>query len=92
MYIIHNKEKDKYYVGQSKDIIKRINQHFKGVVPNNPIFAEDYYYSTYNNKDDIFEIKIIKCETKDELDSLEKRLIYEYDAKNSGYNGTNGNL
>lgn len=92
VYIIHNKEKDKYYVGQSKDIIKRINQHFKGVVPNNPIFAEDYYYSTYNNKDDIFEIKIIKCETKDELDSLEKRLIYEYDAKNSGYNGTNGNL
>ena len=91
-YIIHNKEKDKYYVGQSKDVYKRLKQHFKGTVPNNPIFAEDYYTSKYENKDELFEVKIIKCETKDELDRKEKQLIYEYDSWNSGYNSTSGNI
>lgn len=92
VYIIHNKEKDKYYVGQSKDVMKRIKQHFSGTVPKNIIFAEDYYNSQLANKDNIFEIKIIKCCTKDELDKLEKSLIYEYDSWNNGYNGTSGNI
>lgn len=92
VYIIHNKEKDKYYVGQSKDILKRIKQHFNGTIPKNYIFAEDYYTSKYQNKEDLFEIKIIPCETKDELDKLEKKLIFEYDSWNNGYNGTSGNL
>ena len=91
-YIIHNKEKDKYYVGQSKDVYKRLKQHFKGTVPNNPIFAEDYYTSKVENKNELFEVKIIKCETKDELDSLEKKLILEYDSWNNGYNRTSGNI
>ena len=92
VYVIHNKEKDKYYVGQSKDIMKRIKQHFNGTIPKNIIFAEDYYTSQMENRDNIFELKIIRCETKDELDSLEKKLIYEYDSWNSGYNGTSGNI
>ena len=91
-YIIHNKENDKYYVGQSKDVYKRLKQHFKGTVPNNPIFAEDYYTSKLENKSELFEVKIIKCETKDELDSMEKKLILEYDSWNSGYNRTSGNI
>lgn len=91
-YVIHNREKtEKYYVGQSKDVIKRLNNHFKGTVPKNPIFSEDYYLSSYENKEDLFEFKIIRCETKDELDSTEKHLIEEYDAFNSGYNSTKGN-
>lgn len=92
VYVIHNKENDKYYVGQSKDVIKRIRQHFAGTVPKNSIFSEDYYTSQLANKADLFEIKIIKCETKDELDKLEKELIYEYDSWNNGYNRTSGNL
>lgn len=92
VYVIHNKEKDKYYVGQSKDVMKRIKQHFNGTIPKNTIFAEDYYTSQMENRDNIFELKIIRCETKDELDSLEKKLIYEYDSWNSGYNGTSGNI
>lgn len=92
VYVIHNKEKDKYYVGQSKDVMKRIKQHFNGTIPKNTIFAEDYYTSQMENRDDIFELKITRCETKDELDSLEKKLIYEYDSWNSGYNGTSGNI
>lgn len=91
-YVIHNKEKDKYYIGQSKDVMKRIKQHFKGTIPNNQIFAEDYYTSQFEKKENLFEIKIIKCETKDELDRTEKKLIYEYDSWNNGYNGTSGNI
>ena len=90
-YIIKNTENHKCYVGQSKDVLKRIKQHFKGTIPNNIIFAEDYYKSNLPNKEDLFEVKIIPCETKDALDSTEKELILEYDAFNSGYNGTHGN-
>ena len=71
--------------------MKRIKQHFNGTTPKNTIFAEDYYTSQMDNRDNIFELKIIRCETKDELDSLEKKLIYEYDSWNNGYNGTSGN-
>lgn len=92
VYVIHNKEKDKYYVGQSKDVMKRIKQHFNGTIPKNTIFAEDYYTSEIEKRENIFEFKIIRCETKDELDSLEKKLIYEYDSWNNGYNGTSGNI
>lgn len=90
-YIIHNTERDKYYVGQSKDVMKRLRQHFKGTVPNNMIFAEDYFNSKLSSKDDIFEIKIIPLSTKDELDSNEARLIVEYEANTKGYNSTKGN-
>lgn len=92
VYIIHNKEKGKYYVGQSKDVMKRIKQHFNGTTPKNSIFAEDYYTSNLDNKEDIFELKIIKCTSKDELDRTEKNLIYQYDSYNNGYNGTQGNI
>ena len=88
-YIIRNKKNGKCYVGQSKDVHKRIKQHFKGTVPNNIIFAEDYYSA--NDRDDLFEIRIIPCTTKDELDATERRLITEYEARTNGYNGTSGN-
>lgn len=90
-YIIRNTENGKCYVGQSKDVIRRIKQHFKGTVPNNPVFAEDYYTSKNPNKEDLFEIKVIELQTKDELDQTEKELIEEYDAYRTGYNGTQGN-
>ena len=38
VYVIHNKEKNKYYVGQSKDVLKRLKQHFNGTIPKNSIF------------------------------------------------------
>lgn len=90
-YVIKNTEKNKYYVGQSKDIIKRIRQHFNGTIPKNYIFAEDYYSSKIN-KEDIFAIKILKLSTKDELDSTERDLISYYDSLNNGYNKTQGNI
>lgn len=90
-YIIRNVQKDKYYIGQSKDVMKRIRQHFRGTVPNNIVFAEDYYSADQEIRDSLFEVKIIPCETKDELDRTEKELIERYDSFNRGYNGTNGN-
>ena len=90
-YIIRNRLNNKCYVGQSKDIVKRIHQHFRGTYPNNMIFAEDYFAANDADKDTLFEVKIIPCTTKDELDKTERDLIEEYDAFSSGYNGTNGN-
>lgn len=91
-YVIKNIEKNKYYVGQSKDVLKRVcKQHFNGTKIKNIAFAEDYYSSKLENKDDLFEVRIIRLNTKDELDKKEKELIEAYDAFNSGYNETNGN-
>lgn len=91
VYVIHNREKDKYYVGQSKDVMKRLKQHFNGTVPKNPIFAEDYYTSKMSEKENLFEVQITRCQTKDELDRTEKQLIYQFNSYENGYNGTNGN-
>lgn len=70
---------------------KRIKQHFHGLEPANIIFAEDYYLTEPKDRADLFEIKILRCETKDELDTMERDLIEIYDAYSNGYNGTSGN-
>ena len=91
-YVIRNKENGKCYVGQSKDVFKRITQgHFTGTKVKNIIFAEDYYAVPEDKRDDVFEVKIIRCNTKDELDRTERELIEAYDAYGNGYNGTSGN-
>ena len=90
VYIIKNNENNKCYVGQSKNVIKRLKQHFKGTVPKNFIFAEDYYLS--KDKENLFSVKIIKLQTKDELDDTERKLIEKYDSFENGYNKTNGNV
>ena len=90
-YVIRNTKNRKCYVGQSKDILRRIKQHFKGTLPNNMIFAEDYFQTAEKERGDLFEFMIIPCETKDELDKKEKDLIEEYEAFTKGYNGTSGN-
>ena len=90
-YVIRNRMNGRCYVGQSKDVMKRINQHFKGTIPGNVIFAEDYYSSPPDKKNDLFEVKIIRLHTKDELDTTERELIQFYDSYSHGYNGTAGN-
>lgn len=90
-YVIRNVINQKCYVGQSKDVFKRLHQHFKGTTPKNIIFAEDYYSTSQDKQDSLFEVKIIECKTKDELDRTEKQLIFDYEAFTKGYNGTNGN-
>lgn len=91
-YVIQNTENEKVYVGQSKDVMRRIRQHFKGTTPNNVIFAEDYYLCPKDKRDNLFKIKIQHLHTKDELDRTEKQLIEEYGANIHGYNSTKGNI
>ena len=91
VYVIRNRELDKFYVGQSKDVIKRLKDHFTGTEPKNIIFAEDYYQSKFDSKEELFEFKIEILKTKDELDKREMELIAEYDSFNNGYNKTAGN-
>lgn len=43
MYILHNKTNDRYYVGQSENVLKRVNQHFSGSGGNADVYA-DYKY------------------------------------------------
>ena len=91
VYVIRNRELDKFYVGQSKDVMKRLRDHFTGTEPKNIIFAEDYYQSKFDNKNELFEFRIEVLETKNELDRREMELIAEYDSFNNGYNKTAGN-
>lgn len=90
-YVIRNTENGKCYVGQSKDVIKRIKQHFHGTVPNNTIFSEDYYMSKLKDKSDLFEVKVYPCIDKSELDDTERTLIEKYNSYENGYNRTSGN-
>ena len=68
IYIIWNKTKEKFYVGQSKNIYNRLfSQHFssKDNCPKNYIFFREW------DNGDEFLWRYEKCDTKDELDSKE---------------------
>ena len=85
VYIIYNKTKDMYYVGQAKKVLARASQHFTGH-GNGDVYA-DYKYG------DEFTIKTISLNTSgySSLDRLEKDTIETYEAFSSGYNKTRGN-
>ena len=85
VYILHNKDKDKYYVGQSVQVIHRVNQHLTGS-GNNSV------YTDYKNGD-AFMIRMIglKESKYDTLNHLERDMISKYDSYNQGYNNTKGN-
>lgn len=85
VYILYNRTKNKYYVGQAKKLFFRINQHFMGH-GNGDVYA-DYKYG------DDFLIRWVPLEDSGfpNLNSLEKHNILKYDAVSSGYNRTAGN-
>ena len=85
VYILHNKSKNMYYVGQGKDLFNRVNSHFTGK-GNGDVYA-DYKCG------DEFTIKMIALERSgfSTLNELERYAISRYDAFNKGYNRTRGN-
>jgi len=85
VYILHNVTKDKYYIGQGRKVLDRVNMHFTGH-GNGDVYA-DYKYG------DIFTIKIIALAKSGfrTLNELEKETISYYDAYRKGYNKTRGN-
>lgn len=84
-YVIYNKTKKLYYVGQAKHVPNRVNAHFTGK-GNGDVYA-DYKYG------DGFEIHLIDVMTTEyrRLDDLERDLIKAYGAYKNGYNKTHGN-
>lgn len=85
VYILYNKTKDMYYVGQGKQVLNRVNNHFTGK-GNGDVYA-DYKYG------DIFSIKMIALEKSGcmTLNELERKTIARYNAFSKGYNKTRGN-
>lgn len=85
VYILFNKTKNMYYVGQGKQVLNRVNAHFTGK-GNGDVYA-DYKYG------DIFTIKMIALENSgfQSLNDLERNTIHRYNAYSKGYNKTRGN-
>ena len=85
VYIIHNESTEQYYVGQSKRVFFRVNQHFTGH-GNGDVYA-DYVHGNS------FKIQILKLSESgyDDLDRLERDMIKKYKAHSIGYNRTSGN-
>ena len=85
VYILHNKTKDLYYVGQGKKVFNRINSHLRGS-GNGDVYA-DYKYN------DSFTIRTIALESSGfkSIDELERHAIETYDAYKKGYNRNRGN-
>lgn len=85
IYIIYNCSKKMHYVGQSKRVLYRVNQHFTGR-GNGDVYA-DYKYG------DDFWIKMIALKTSGfrTLNGLERNAIKVHRAYSRGYNKTRGN-
>lgn len=80
-----NLEHGSYYVGQSINVMDRVNSHFTGS-GNGDVYA-DYKYGTP------FDVTIVPLEGSgyNTLNSLEKAYINHYDASRKGYNRNSGN-
>ena len=86
VYILYNKNKKMYYVGQATRLFFRVNQHFTG-------HGNGDVYADWKRGKDKFIIKLIPLVNSGyyDLDKLEKDMITQYDAYNNGYNKTIGN-
>jgi len=84
IYIIHNQTKNKFYVGQAKQIFSRIKKHFDV-----SDLARDFLTG------DAMQIKFLTANELDDsyrLDHIEKTGIEIFNADTSGYNKTTGNI
>lgn len=90
IYMIYNAGLHKVYIGQSEDIERRIEQHFKSLQKNkhsNKMMQEDY-----NGMSHAFQIIILKECYPSQLNYYEKEFIkyYHSDDPRYGYNLTKG--
>lgn len=87
IYILHNLTKDKHYVGQSVNVMKRVNMHFGGKRSGNKDVYKDFIQG------DKWNIKLLRLEDSNyyNLNDLEKYAIKLYKGFDKGYNKTRGN-
>lgn len=85
IYVLHNKTKEMYYVGQSTRVVGRLCQHLTGH-GNGDVYADLKY-------GDAFEISVVSLTQSgyESLDALERDAIDAFDAYGRGYNRTRGN-
>ena len=85
VYLLFNKTKNKYYIGQSKKVFYRINNHFNG--RGNYGVYYDYCHG------DVFTIRIIPLmkSNYNSLNKLERHTIMTFKSYRYGYNKTRGN-
>lgn len=89
VYIIYNKENNRAYVGQAKNVMKRLHNHFSGNGGNK---GSEEFYKDYQ-AEMLFEVYAMKLNDSnfDSLDELERKLIKHYKAYPDGYNKNLGN-
>lgn len=85
VYVLYNKTKDLYYVGQAKSVFSRVNNHFTGH-GNGDVYA-DYKYG------DQWTIQMLQLDGSgySSLNELERHAINVFNAHKRGYNKTKGN-
>ena len=84
IYIMYNETKNKYYVGQAKQLFKRVRDHF--IVEE---IAKDFM------KGDKIQVKFLTANELDSdyrLDHIEKTGIEIFESDRNGYNKTTGNI
>lgn len=86
IYILHNRTNDKYYVGQSTNMFRRIPAHFKNE-------GSPAVYASYDNGDEWYIKTVLHKDTLfHSLDALERIAIHYYKSYENGYNRTSGNF
>lgn len=91
IYHIKNTTNGKEYIGQTKDIQKRLYNHWKSLEQNQHHSIKlQRAYNKYGK--DVFSVsfKEVNVKNDDELFLLEKQEIHNYDSFNNGYNMTLG--
>ena len=85
VYVIYNATRGMYYVGQAKRLYFRVNQHFTG-------HGNGDVYADYKQGDD-FSVSINPLSESgySDIDLFEKDMIFQYGARETGYNKTQGN-
>ena len=80
-YAIHNIDKNIWYVGQGKSVVKRLKQHFSGIGGNGDVYAD----FKYGNAFEILVYPLAQSSFKT-LSAQEHYYIAYYDACENGYN------
>lgn len=89
VYIIHDIDADKYYVGQSVNVIKRVRGHFNGRVSSGGSGDIDVALKMGHN----IRVALLEFDSKlyRDLDHMEREYIKKFNSYYNGYNRTRGN-